>query len=204
MATGKTAAKRGGSSKRNQDTRERILSTFSARAQKSGIRGVKMGTLAAELHMSATTLYKHFASKEELVYSMVLRWAEDLSASDAALPDDGVPRTADEHMLLWAEAWAESMSRYTPEFWQDLHHNYPEAWDIFHREVRRRKHEGAKLLRPHLADNVAPQVAFAVLDLLIEQAANPRLANRLGLSRGDTIRTAIRIWRHGALRLGDP
>ena len=63
--------------------RERILSVFSSKAKRSGIRAVVMGELAAELRMSAVTLYKHFASKDELVSAMVDAWALELAAIDA-------------------------------------------------------------------------------------------------------------------------
>ena len=46
--------------------RERILVAFSSKAKRSGIRAVVMGELASDLRMSAMTLYKHFASKDEL------------------------------------------------------------------------------------------------------------------------------------------
>ena len=45
------------------------------KAKRAGIRAVLMGELATELRMSAMTLYKHFASKDELVVAMVDAWA---------------------------------------------------------------------------------------------------------------------------------
>ncbi len=179
--------------------RDHILTAFSLRAQKVGIRRVKMGPLAQELRMSASTLYNHFESKEKLVEATVHRWVEELSASEGLLTGDPATRTADEHMLLWAEAWGESVSRYSPEFWRDLRNDYPKAWQLFHRELRRRKLAGAELLRPHIDRELSREMALAVLDLLIENAADPRLCDRLGISRQEAIRTAIRIWRQGAL-----
>src|ERR1700741_4793349 len=63
--------------------RDRTLASFSARARRSGIRAIPMGELASELRMSAMTLYKHFASKDELVTAMVDAWALELAALDA-------------------------------------------------------------------------------------------------------------------------
>jgi len=186
-------------SKKQRNDKERILEAFSTRAQKDGIRAVKMARLASELRMSATTLYNHFPSKADLVQAMVFRWAEELSASEAALPEDGEPLSADQSMLLWAEAWAESLARYTPTFWDELRADYPDAWRIFSREVKRRKAHGAALLRPHIAPEWSPEMALAILDNLIESAADPERCRRLGISRDDAIRTAIGIWRRGAL-----
>src|SRR5262245_10771283 len=87
-------------------TRERILVAFSAKAKRAGIRAVVMGELATELRMSAMTLYKHFASKDDLVSVMVDAWALELAAIDALdlghLPDCEV---ALERLLAWADAW---------------------------------------------------------------------------------------------------
>src|SRR5262245_45227970 len=63
--------------------RERILLAFSSKAKRSGIRAVVMGELVSDLRMSAMTLYKHFASKDELVSAMVDAWALELAAIDA-------------------------------------------------------------------------------------------------------------------------
>ena len=58
--------------------RERILQAFSQKAMRTGLRSVVMGELASELRMSASTLYKYFSSKEELVLVLVERWVMEL------------------------------------------------------------------------------------------------------------------------------
>lgn len=50
-----------------EPTRERILVEASKLLQESGLGGFSMRKLAAELDLSATALYRHFADKEQLL-----------------------------------------------------------------------------------------------------------------------------------------
>src|SRR5262245_57962905 len=109
--------------------RERILLLFSSKAKRSGIRAVVMGELASELRMSAMTLYKHFASKDELVSAMVDAWALELAAIDAlnlGAPDRD---TVLSRLLDWADAWTASLANVSPAFFKDLHRDHRECWD---------------------------------------------------------------------------
>src|SRR5262245_55293286 len=83
--------------------RDRILLAFSAKAKRSGIRAVVMGELVADLRMSAMTLYKHFASKDDLVAEMVDRWALELAAIDALDLGHINESTALERLQAWAD-----------------------------------------------------------------------------------------------------
>ena len=96
------------------EARERVLREFSERATRSGIRSVIMSELASELRMSPNTLYQHFRSKKDLVTALVERWAEEVGASQAAVVELASTRSAVERMTRWAEAWAQSVARYSP------------------------------------------------------------------------------------------
>lgn len=159
-----------------------------------------MSELASELRMSPNTLYQHFRSKRDLVTALVRHWAVEAGASDAAIEEIRASRGAVEGMARWAEAWAESVARYAPAFWEDLRRDFPEAWAIFRDELNRRKELGAAELRPHLLPEVEPDVALATLDILLTRASDPRLSERLGTTRRETIRTVIGIWARGALQ----
>jgi len=179
--------------------RERILLAFSSRAKRSGIRAVVMGELASELRMSAMTLYKHFASKDDLVAAMVDAWALELAAIDAldlVVDDCGA---ALEHLLSWADAWTASLANVSPAFFQDLHRDHPESWSRFNAEIEARKRAAAPLLGPFLRPELNPNVALLMLDHLVTEAADPRYAERLGVSRREAVRTAVSIWGCGAL-----
>jgi AcrR family transcriptional regulator len=180
--------------------RERILVAFSAKAKRSGIRAVVMGELASELRMSPMTLYKHFASKNDLVSAMVDAWALELAAIDALdlvqVDDWG---GALERLLAWADAWTSSLANVSPAFFQDLHRDHADCWARFQAQIEERKMAAAPILGPFLRPELNPNVALLMLDHLVTEAADPRYAERLGVSRREAVRTAVSIWGGGAL-----
>jgi AcrR family transcriptional regulator len=181
-------------------TRERILVAFSSRAKRSGIRAVVMGELASELRMSPVTLYKHFASKHDLVSAMVDAWALELAAIEAL--DLGEVRDRDAalaRLLDWADAWTASLSNVSPAFFQDLHRDHPECWERFNAQIEARKRAAAPILGPFLRPELNPAAALLMLDYLVTHVADPRSAERLGVSRREAVRTAVSIWGDGAL-----
>jgi len=180
--------------------RERILVAFSSKAKRSGIRAVVMGELASELRMSPMTLYKHFASKDELVSAMVDAWALELAAIDAldlGKVDDC--SAALDRLLAWADAWTASLANVSPAFFKDLHRDHPECWARFEGQIQERKLAAAPLLGPFLRPDLNPNVALLMLDHLVTQAADPSYAEHLGVSRREAVRSAVSIWGGGAL-----
>jgi AcrR family transcriptional regulator len=180
--------------------RERILVAFSSRAKRAGIRAVVMGELASELRMSPMTLYKHFPSKNELVSAMVDAWALELAAIEALdLVQVDDCDEALERLLAWADAWTASLANVSPAFFKDLHRDHPESWARFNAQIEARKQAAAPILGPFLRPDLNPNVALLMLDHLVTQAAEPRYAERLGVSRREAVRTAVSIWGVGAL-----
>jgi AcrR family transcriptional regulator len=181
--------------------RERILAAFSAKAKRSGIRAVVMGELASELRMSPMTLYKHFASKTELVSAMVDAWALELAAIEALdLGEVADSSAALERLLAWADAWTASLANVSPAFFKDLHRDHRECGERFDAQIEARKAAAAPLLGPFLQPDLNPNVALLMLDWLVTRAADPRYAERLGVSRREAVRTAVSIWGAGALQ----
>jgi len=180
--------------------RDRILVAFSSKAKRSGVRAVVMGELASQLRMSPVTLYKHFASKDELVSAMVDAWALELAAIQALDLDRVDDSTAAlERLLSWADAWTASLANVSPAFFQDLHRDHPECWARFNAQIEERKRAAAPLLGPFLRPDLNPNVALLMLDYLVTHVAEPRSAERLGVSRAEAVRTAVSIWGGGAL-----
>jgi AcrR family transcriptional regulator len=181
--------------------RERILVAFSSKAKRSGIRAVVMGELASELRMSPVTLYKHFASKHELVSAMVDAWALELAAIDSLHLGEATDcDSALARLLDWADAWTTSLANVSPAFFQDLNRDHPECWERFNAQIEERKRAAAPILGPFLRADLNPNVALLMLDYLVTHAADPRYAERLGVSRREAVRTAVSIWAGGALR----
>ena len=181
--------------------RERILAAFSARARRSGIRAIPMGELAAELRMSAMTLYKHFASKDELVTAMVDAWALELAALDALEWEKAEScASALEVLLSWADTWTASLARVSPTLFADLQRDHPIAWKRFQAQIDERKQIAAKHLTPFLREDVHPGVAILMLDSLVMQAADPGFVETVGISRREAVRSALALWGGGALK----
>jgi AcrR family transcriptional regulator len=182
------------------DARERILSAFSARATRAGIRAVVMVELATDLRMSAATLYRHFPSKDELVSAMVDAWALELAAIDA-LDWSKVSNctSALEMLLSWADAWTAILGQVTPSFFEDLHRDHPAAWRRFLGLIQERKVVAGRHLGPYVRPDLHAETTFAMLDHLVLHASNPRFAEGLGISRREAVRTAVSIWGGGAL-----
>jgi len=179
--------------------RDRILNAFSARAKRSGIRAVVMGELASDLRISPMTLYKHFASKHELVSAMVDAWALEVAAIDALdLADVQDPNEVLDRLLAWADAWTDSLSNVSPSFFKDLARDHPECWTRFMTQIDDRKWAAAPSLAPFLRPELNPTAALVMLDDLVTRVADPRQAERLGVSRREAVRTAVAIWGGGA------
>ncbi len=198
MATARTR-RRQNSDQNAEQVRERILQAFSEKAKRSGLRSVVMAELASELRMSATTLYNHFSSKEELVLVLVERWVMELAAADALTSERPELRTPLDRVRHWAQVWAASMSELSVAFIQDLQREYPVAWGIFQEGVEERKRIGSEFLRPILKPELNADVALEILNLILARVADPKFADRTGTSRSDAIQTAVSVWASGAL-----
>jgi len=179
-----------------EETRQQIVDAFSSKAKALGLRGVMMGEIATELRISASTLYKHFPSKEVLTLACVERWAEELAATSAVGARQEPPF---EQFMRWLDAWADAQAALSPAFVRDLETDYPAAFRRFRAVIDQRKQQGARLLRPQLKPELDERMAFAVLDMILSAAARPELADRLRISRHEAMRTAVTIWASGAL-----
>jgi len=175
----------------------RILTAFSDRAKRGGIRSVVMGELATALGMSISTLYGHFPSKGHLVAAMVDRWCVELATHDALVEDEKVP--AMERFKIWGDAWSVRIVQYSPAFFADLARDYPDQSVRLQADLERRKAMGVAILTPHLKPGLIPAAAFALLDLIYTHAHDPRLGDEVGVARRDVVRTALAIWAEGAL-----
>ncbi len=181
--------------------RAKILAAFSAKARRDGIRSVVMGELATELRMSAMTLYKYFASKDELVAAMVNAWVDELAVIDA-LDWTKVEscKTALEVLVAWADAWTTNLSGINPAFFVDLQRDHTVEWKLFQAQLDKRKWAAAKYLLPFLREDLNPIAGLMMLNELVMKAADPAFVEQLGLTRRDAVRTAISIWGGGALK----
>jgi len=102
-----------------------------------------------------------------------------------------------------ALGWIETQDRFSPLFWKETRQQYPEAMDVW-RETRRRLYAIAyERALPDLRPGLPPGLALSLLFTTLERAADPRLCDRLGLSRQESLRHAAEVWARGALRRPD-
>ena len=198
LPKGRGGAAARGASQAQEATRlrELILDAFSAKAKRSGIRAVVMGELASELRMSAMTLYKHFASKDELVAAMVDAWALELAAIDAldlGRVDDC--NAALERLLTWADAWTASLANVSPAFFKDLHRDHRAVLGALQRADRAAQAGRSAAPRPVPAPG--PECERRAAD-----ARLPRHARRRSALRGASRRLAPRGGTHSSVDLG--
>lgn len=177
-----------------------ILDSFSARAKRLGLRALHMGELASELHMSATTLYKLYPSKEALALACLERWADELGAAEAARQSG--KRSPFDQYMHWIDAWADANAAISPAFLRDLQTDYPAVWKRYRQVLAERKKHGMQLLRPLLRAEVNERVAFALLNRIFSLVQDPEFADRLNVSRREALRGAVAIWAGGALTRG--
>lgn len=177
-----------------------ILDSFSARAKRLGLRALHMGELASELHMSATTLYRLYASKEALALACVERWADELGAAEAAR--ENPKRSPFDQYMHWIDAWADANAAISPAFLRDLQTDYPAVWKRYRQVLVDRKKQGMLLLRPLLRPDVDERVAFSLLNRIFSLVQDPDFADRLNVSRREALRGAVAIWAGGALTRG--
>jgi AcrR family transcriptional regulator len=177
-----------------------ILDTFSARAKRLGLRALHMGELASELHMSATTLYKLYPSKEALALACLQRWADELGAAEAARQNP--KRAPFDQYMHWIDAWADANAAISPAFLRDLQTHYPAVWKRYSQVITERKRHGMALLRPLMRGDVNDRVALSLLNHIFSIVQDPVFADRLNVSRRDALRSAVSIWAGGALTRG--
>jgi len=180
--------------------RDRILHTFSTKARRSGIRSVLMGDLASDLRMSIATLYKHFASKEDLVNAMVDAWVDELGAVGAlkwAAATDAPSLL--EVLMHWPDAWTANLGGVSPAFFEDLKRDHPAAWRRFRGLFEQRRGEAAVHLAPFVRADLHKMAAMRMLGEMVIRAADPRFTERLGISRRESVRTAVALWAGGAM-----
>lgn len=176
-----------------------ILDAFSAKAQRAGLRGLRMSELASRLHMSATTLYKMYPSKEALAAACIERWADELGAAEAAKRKPGPSQDGFDQFMSWIDAWADANAALSPSFARDLRADFPAVWERYREIVDERKRRGAELLRPLLKPELNADVALAVLDVIFRAVLDPSFADQFDISRREALRSAVTVWASGAI-----
>lgn len=196
LPTAGTAGEEGSSQELR--ARRRVLEAFAERARVRGPRGVVMVELARELGMSTKTLYQHFPSKSELVNALMEDWARKLAEEQQARFQ--ARQTVVDHLSEVAAQWIENGSRFAPVFWIEIARDFPEAHEIYQKELREALARARRWLEPLLRPEMDPRIALRMLLAAIEAVSDPAHCERLRISRSEAAKQAIQIWARGAIR----
>src|SRR5579863_4422204 len=137
------------------DTRERILRTASELFYREGTRAVGVDLIVAQSGVAKTSLYRHFATKDDLIEAFLLREDEDFWRQwDAvAAAQKGSPREELDAQLQWiGDRIARPGYRGCPQIniaaeYADGEHPARKVAVAHKRELRRRLAELARAMR---------------------------------------------------------
>jgi AcrR family transcriptional regulator len=177
--------------------RDRVLAAFEAKAARVGIKAVVVAELATDLHMSTKTLYRLYPTKQDLVAALVREWIRVLTEEQEArinAADSPVDR-----IKAAAHASLEQVDRFCPTFWSDLARDYPEQHADYRHAVAAAFDRAAAWIEVALRPGVSMAVAGPLLVGSIRQAADPELCDRAGVTRRESVDTAVEIWARGAM-----
>ncbi len=183
---------------KTMQARQRILAAFSLRARRDGIRAVMMEDITTQLKISMVTLYKHFASKDDLVAATVDAWAHELAALDALAQQMKDRQSALNALFEWSHAWTSTMSKVNPAFFDDLRRDHPASWRRLRAIIAERKLAYMPNLIPMLPAGLNSIAALRLLDRMVMAAVDPRFLKETGLSSRESVRIALAIWGNGA------
>ncbi len=108
--------------------REILLSEIEGLFFQFGIRGITMDDISRELGKSKKTLYKYFASKEELIRELlILRLGSDAKKIQEVIDS---PLNAIDKMFSISNEITSKMKQMNPSLMSDLKKHYRETWEI--------------------------------------------------------------------------
>lgn len=137
------------------DTRERVLRTASELFYREGTRAVGVDLIVAKSGVAKTSLYRHFATKDDLIEAFLLREDDDFWQhwDKVAAEHKGAPREELDAQLQWlGERIARPGYRGCPQIniaaeYSDDKHPARKVAVAHKREMRRRLEELAMLMR---------------------------------------------------------
>lgn len=184
------------------DIKTRILALGEEKFFRDGFYKTTMDDLAVELRMSKKTIYKLFASKEELVHSIALHFLERIR--DTILPEINSEKNAIEKLAGLLRTLARVSERITPQMLDEMRRHIPSLWeevDKFRMQmmfgnitkvIDQGKSEGLFL-------NYSTPLVMNILVASIRSVVNPEFIYHNNLSIGEAARSAMKIVIGGIL-----
>ncbi|SHJ80803.1 TetR/AcrR family transcriptional regulator [Propionispora hippei] len=157
--------------------RNRILL---AAFEEMNLRGIKftMSDLARRLNVSKTSLYDHFASKNELIHHILITVIQDIEKQEEAIYHNSELTFAEKISGLLKVAPTVFGPINNDRLYDELHHFYPEEFrmiDIFREQHQQRF---LSLIVQGIENNAVRPVNLKVLHQLIDSALNDLFSYR--------------------------
>ncbi len=184
--------------------RPRVLEAAGILFLSRGFVRVTSDEIAARLGISKATLYKAFASKEQILREVVRGTMTDIQAGVERLIDDGSLGFV-EKMVALLSFLSNRLARFEPVLIRDLQRRLPEVWqeiEEFRRDKILKNFKG--LLRDGRREgffraDVDLDLLLAMFADLVQQFVNPAEALRSGRSPAQAFESVIKVFFQGIL-----
>jgi AcrR family transcriptional regulator len=193
--------------KRETPQRKRIIELAQEKFHRFGIRRVSMEEIARELRMSKKSLYRHFATKEELVASCVKQVTSTIIPRiNEAYESKGSP--GGKLQMIW-QIFSLLPRFVSAEFAADLIADYPQIWEIVDKERQKTILYFEKLIEEGVASGeirqqINPKVMGQVLLAVINNVMTPRVFARGEFTTKQVVQTLIALFSSGLLQRPGP
>jgi len=180
--------------------RNRILM---AAADEMKTRGVKftMSDLARRLSLSKTSLYEHFASKNELVHNILTTAIQDVKTQEKEIYNKSGLSIAEKiHALLKAEPKIFG-SINSHSLYDDLRHYYPEEWQLVSEFRQEQLNHLTSLIVQSIENNAIRPINVSVLRQIVTSADlfNYRFLEESNMTHADALSAMADIIVFGLL-----
>ncbi len=164
--------------------------TISAWFLQEGIAAFTMDEIAAKLQVSKATLYKYYASKEDILDEVVRTKLGDIEAFEPQLKDDETGFT--ERYFEVIKSAAVMLAEFSSQFLQDIKQKYPELWEKIHIFQTRALQAGERFYqigieRGILRDTLNPRLLALMDKIFIAAAANQHFLRECNLQLQEAV-----------------
>ncbi|WP_094606830.1 hypothetical protein SPSIL_034510 [Sporomusa silvacetica DSM 10669] len=182
--------------------RKRILM---AAAEEMKTRGVKftMSDLARRLSLSKTSLYEHFASKNELVHDILTTAIQDIQEQEQEIYSSPKLSTAEKIQALLKIAPKVFGAINNHSLYDDLRHYYPDEWHLVSDFRQEQLNHLTSFIIPNIENDLLRPINVAVLRQIIASAMNDlfnfRFLEESNMTHADALAAMADIAVYGLL-----
>jgi AcrR family transcriptional regulator len=149
-----------------------------------GISKFTMEDIANRLTISKATLYKYYASREEILDEIVRLKLLEIEAFETQLHDDQI--TFSERYFEVIKNASVLLAEFSSPFLQDIRQKYPELWEKIHAFQQRALLAAEKFyqqgIHKNIMNDINPRLLALTDKIFINAVANPSFLKDYGLS----------------------